>query len=63
MELDDISKFVLDKVEAAKIVLEKEILLGHEFDDFGHTSVDVYPFRSQLATETNSALARIELES
>ena len=34
MELDDISKFVLDRVETAKIVLEKEILLGHEFRGF-----------------------------
>jgi len=41
VELDDISKFVLDRVEAAKIVLEKEILLGHDFEDFGYTSAKI----------------------
>src|SRR2546430_16186929 len=30
-ELDDNSKFVLDRVETAKTVLEKEIILGHDF--------------------------------
>jgi len=41
VELDDISKFVLDRVEAAKSVLEKEILLGHGFEDFGYTSAKI----------------------
>jgi RecQ family ATP-dependent DNA helicase len=37
VELDDIQRFVLDRVEAAKTVLEKEILLGHKFEEFGYT--------------------------
>ena len=37
VELDDIKRFVLNRFEAAKTVLEKEILLGHEFEEFGHT--------------------------
>jgi len=41
VELDDISRFVLDRVEAAKTVLEKEILLGHDFEDFGYTSAKI----------------------
>src|SRR5271169_3627831 len=36
VELDDISKFILDRIETAKIVLEKEILSDHEFNDFGY---------------------------
>ena len=41
MELNDINKFVLDRIEAAKIVLEKENFLDHEFDDFGYTSAKI----------------------
>jgi hypothetical protein len=41
VKLDDISMFILDRVESAKIVLEKEILLGHDFEDFGYTSVKI----------------------
>lgn len=38
VELNDIQNFVQDRVEAAKTVLEKEILLGHDFEEFGFTS-------------------------
>jgi superfamily II DNA helicase RecQ len=41
VELDDISKFAIDRVEAAKTVLEKEILLGHDFEEFGYTSAKI----------------------
>lgn len=41
MELNNISKFILNKAEAAKIVLEKEILLSHNFEDFGYTSIKI----------------------
>jgi len=41
VELDDISKFVIDRIEAAKIVLEKEILLGHDFEEFGYSSAKI----------------------
>ena len=41
MELDDINKFILDRIEAVKIVLEKEILLNHDFEDFGYTSAKI----------------------
>jgi len=41
VELNDIQKFVLDRVDAAKTVLEKEILLGHKFEEFGYTCVKI----------------------
>ena len=41
VELDDIRKFVLDRTKAAKMQLEKEILFGHEFKEFGYTSAKV----------------------
>src|SRR5947207_13814316 len=41
IELDYISKFVIDRIEAAKIVLEKEILLNHDFEDFEYTSAKI----------------------
>ena len=39
--MDDISRFVIDRVEATKIILEKEVLLDHDFDDFGYTSAKI----------------------
>jgi hypothetical protein len=44
VELNDISKFILDRVETAKTVLEKKILLGHDFEDFGYTSAKIVDF-------------------
>ena len=41
MKLDDINKFILDRIEAAKIILEKEILLDHDFKDFEYTSAKI----------------------
>jgi len=41
MKLNDINKFVLDKIEIMKIVLEKEILLNHNFEDFRYTSTKI----------------------
>jgi len=41
VELDDIKEFVHDRIEAAKAVLEKEILLSHEFEEFGYTSAKI----------------------
>ena len=41
VELDDISKFVFDRIETVETILEKEILLGHKFDDFGYTSAKI----------------------
>src|SRR5579859_3427318 len=38
VELDDISKFVLESV---KTILEREILLGHDLEDFGYTSAKI----------------------
>ena len=37
VELDDIKRFTFNRVEAAKTLLEKEILFGHEFEKFGRT--------------------------
>ena len=39
--MDDIQRFVLDRVEAAKTVLEKEILFGHIFEEFGYTCAKI----------------------
>jgi len=39
--LDNISKFIFDRVEAAKIILKKEILLGHDFENFEYTFVKI----------------------
>src|ERR1700689_1003141 len=41
MELNDINKFVLDRVETVNTILEKEILLSHDFENFGYTSVKI----------------------
>ena len=41
MKLNDINKFILDRVEIVKIILEKEILLRHDFEDFGYTFVKI----------------------
>ena len=41
MKLNDISKFVLNRIEIAKIILEKEILLNHDFKDFRYTSMKI----------------------
>ena len=37
----DIQNFVFDRIEAAKVVLEKEILLEHEFEKFGYTCAKI----------------------
>ena len=34
MKLNDINKFILDKIEIMKIILEKKILLNHDFKNF-----------------------------
>ena len=34
IKLNNINKFVLDKVEIIMIILEKEILLNHNFENF-----------------------------
>ena len=34
MKLNDIQRFILDKVEAMKIISEKKILLSHKFEKF-----------------------------
>src|SRR5436190_1301050 len=41
MKLNDINKFILDRIEITKIVLEKEILLNHDFEDFKYTSTKI----------------------
>jgi hypothetical protein len=41
VELDDIKNFVHNRAEAVKTVLEKEVLLGHDFEDFGYTSAKI----------------------
>jgi len=41
VELVDIQDFVFDRLEAAKTILEKEVLLGHEFEEFGYTSAKI----------------------
>ena len=41
VELDDIKNFVQGRIEAAKTVLEKQILLGHDFEEFGFTSAKI----------------------
>ena len=41
MKLNDINKFILDKIEIIKIILEKEILLSHDFEDFEYTSTKI----------------------
>jgi len=38
MKLDDINKFILDRIEIIKIILEKEILLNHDFENFEYIS-------------------------
>ena len=34
MKLNDINKFILDRIEIMKIILEKKILLNHDFENF-----------------------------
>ena len=34
MKLNDINKFIFDKIEIIKIILEKKILLNHNFKNF-----------------------------
>ena len=41
MKLNDINKFILDKVEIMKIILEKEILLNYDFKDFEYISMKI----------------------
>ena len=41
MKLNDINKFILDNVEIMKIILEKKILLKHDFKNFEYTSIKI----------------------
>ncbi|TMC19467.1 MAG: hypothetical protein E6J34_15325, partial [Chloroflexi bacterium] len=41
VELEDIGKFVFERLKAAKIILEKEVMFGHDFEEFGFTSAKV----------------------
>jgi len=41
VQLEDIGKFVFERLEAAKIILEKEVMFGHKFEEFGFTSAKV----------------------
>jgi len=41
VELEDIGKFVFERLEAAKIVLKKEVMFGHKFEEFGFSSAKV----------------------
>lgn len=41
VELEDIRRFVFERLEAAKIVLEKEVMFGHKFEELGFTSAKV----------------------
>ena len=36
MIFDDIKKFVFDRLEAAKLILEQEVLFGHTFEELGY---------------------------
>ena len=38
---EDIKKFLFGRIEAAKIVLEMEILFGHKFEEFGYTCAKI----------------------
>src|SRR5947207_13521798 len=38
MQLEDIGKFVFERLEATKIILEKKIMLSQELQEFGFTS-------------------------
>ena len=41
MKLNDINKFILNKIEIIKIILEKEILLNHDFENFEYISAKI----------------------
>ena len=41
IELNDINKFIIDRIEIIKIILEKEILLNHDFENFEYISVKI----------------------
>ena len=41
VKLNDIKNFVHDRVEAAKTILEKEILLSHDFEKFEYTCANI----------------------
>ena len=41
MKLNDINKFILNRIEIIKIILEKEILLSHDFEDFEYTFMKI----------------------
>lgn len=36
MIFDDIKKFVFDRLEAAKLILEQEVLFDHTFEELGY---------------------------
>jgi len=41
VEFEDIKKFLFGRIEAAKIMLEMEVLFGHKFEEFGHTCAKI----------------------
>ena len=41
IKLNDINKFILDKIEIMKIILEKKILLNHNFENFKYTFMKI----------------------
>ena len=41
MKLNDINKFILNKIEIMKIILEKKILLNHNFENFKYISMKI----------------------
>ena len=41
MKLNDINKFIFNKVEIIKMILEKEILLNYDFENFRYTFMKI----------------------
>src|SRR5947207_11736132 len=38
VQLENIGKFVFERLEAAKIILENKVMFDHKFEEFGFTS-------------------------
>ena len=41
MKLNDINKFILNRIEIMKIILEKKNLLNHDFENFKYISIKI----------------------
>ena len=41
MKLNDINKFILDKIKIMKIILKKKNLLNHDFKNFEYISMKI----------------------